>query len=139
VAFLKYLRVLHGSLLLRSISGEGLSINAFIGPNVNRCGMKATKSAELSANPRVGGVQAANAKLNLMHKGKRIFVSAVAFAAVLTSGCQTFNMTPEKFAEQQMGHYDCTAGGKTLEVAGTLLYFLAPASGSRMPDPAPEP
>ena len=67
------------------------------------------------------------------------FLSVVSISAVLTCGCQTFNMTPEKFAEQQMGHYDCTAGGKALEVAGSLLYFLAPGSGSRMPDSAPEP
>jgi len=67
------------------------------------------------------------------------FISVVSISAVLASGCQTFNMSSEKFAEQQKGHYDCSPEAKTVEVAGSLLYFMTAGSGSRMPDPAPEP
>ena len=117
----------------QSISGDVLSINAFIGANGNRRGMKATKRIAFSVNRR------ATAKFTFLHRRQRLFVSVVSLLAVLTSGCQTFNMTPEKFAEQQKGHYGCTAEAKTVEVAGSLLYFLTAFSGSRMPDPAPEP
>jgi len=65
-------------------------------------------------------------------------VSAVSLLAVLTSGCQTFNLPPEKFAEQQMGHYESTPGTKTMEVAGCLLYLLHPSVGTRVSDPVPE-
>jgi hypothetical protein len=67
------------------------------------------------------------------------FLSAVSLSAVLVSGCQTFNMSPEKFAEQQKGHYDCTPEARTVEVAGCLVYFLHPLLGCRMLAPAPEP
>jgi hypothetical protein len=67
------------------------------------------------------------------------FLSVVSISAALASGCQTFNMTPEKFAEQQKGHYDCTPEARTVEVAGNLLYFLSAFSPRHMPDPAPEP
>jgi len=125
--------------LPQSISGEVLSINAGIGANVNRSGMKATKCISLSANPRAVGLQAASATLTVLHRRQRLFVLVVSLSAVLASGCQTFNMSPEKFAEQQRGHYDCTPEAKTVEVAGCLLYFLSACSGRRMPDPAPEP
>ncbi len=125
--------------LPQSISGDVLSINAFIGANGNRRGMKATKRTAFSVNRRAVGLQAVNAKLTFLHRRQRLFVSVVSLLAVLTSGCQTFNMTPEKFAEQQKGHYGCTPEAKTVEVAGSLLYFLTAFSGSRMPDPAPEP
>jgi len=62
----------------------------------------------------------------------------VSLSALLTSGCQTFNMTPEKFSEQQKGRYDCSPESRTVEVAGTLLYFIGPFLGCRMPGPAPE-
>jgi len=125
--------------LLQSIFGDVLSIHAFIGADVNRRGMKATKCAVLSANPRAIGLPSASAKLTLLHRLQRSFILVVSLAAVLTSGCQTFNMSPEKFAEQQKGHYDCTPEAKTVEVAGLMLYFLTACSGRRMPDPAPEP
>jgi len=51
----------------------------------------------------------------------------------------TFNMSPEKFAEQQKGHYDDSPEARSVEVAGYLLYFLHPCSGWRTPDPASEP
>ena len=101
--------------------------------------MKATKRTAFSVNRRAVGLQAVNAKFAFLHRRQRLFVSVVSLLAVLTSGCQTFNMTPEKFAEQQKGHYGCTPEAKTVEVAGSLLYFLTAFSGSRMPDPAPEP
>ncbi len=123
----------------QSISGEVLSINAGICANVNTRGMRATECAALSANPRVVGLQSASAKLPVVHRRPRLFVSVVSLAALLASGCQTFNMPPEKFAEQQRGHYDCTPEAKTVEVAGCLLYFLSACSGRRMPDAAPEP
>jgi len=98
--------------LAQSISSEILSINAFIGVNANPWRMKVTKRAA--------------------------FFSLVSLSAVLASGCQTFNMSSEKFAEQQKGHYDCTAEARTVEVAGCVLYFLRPILGCRMPGPAPE-
>jgi len=125
--------------LPQSISDDVLSINAFIGTNVNRCGMKATKCAALSANPRAVGLKSASAKFTVLRSRQRLFVAVVSLAALLASGCQTFNMSPEKFAEQQKGHYDCTPEAKTVEVAGCLLYFLSACSGRRMSDPAPEP
>jgi hypothetical protein len=85
------------------------------------------------------GLPSASAKLTLLDRGQRLFVSVVSFSAVLTSGCQTFNMTPEKFAEQQKGRYDCSPEARTVEVAGCLLYFLQPCLGSRMPVPESEP
>ena len=101
--------------------------------------MKTTKCTAFSLNRRAVGLRSVNAKLTLLHRRQRFFVSAVSLAAALTSGCQTFNMTQEKFAEQQKGHYDCTPEAKTVEVAGCLLYVLYPLLGSRMPDPAPQP
>jgi len=67
------------------------------------------------------------------------FLSVIFLSAVLASGCQTFNMSPEKFAEQQKGHYDDTPEARIVEVAGYLLDFLNPCSGCRTPDPASEP
>src|SRR2546425_6417491 len=99
--------------------------------------MKATKSDALSANPPAIGLPSASAKLTLFHWRPRLFLSVVSLSAVLTTGCQTFNMSAEKFAEQQKGQYDCTPGSKTVEFAGCLLYFLYPCSGRRMPGPAP--
>jgi hypothetical protein len=99
--------------------------------------MNATKCAALSANPRAVGFQSAGARLTVDRQ--RLFVSVVSLSATLTSGCQTFNMSPEKFAEQQKGHYDCTPEARTVEVAGCLLYLLYPCLGRRMPDPPPEP
>ena len=101
--------------------------------------MKTTKRTAFSVNRRAVELPSASAKLKLFHGRQRLFVSLVSLAAVLTSGCQTFNMTQEKFAEQQKGHYDCTPEAKTVEVAGCLLYVLYPLLGSRMPDPAPQP
>jgi hypothetical protein len=69
---------------------------------------------------------------------QRLFVSVAFLLALLTSGCQTFNMTPEKFAQQQKGRYDCSPEARTVEVAGTLLYFMGPFLGCRMPGPVPE-
>ena len=66
------------------------------------------------------------------------FLSLIFLSAVLASGCQTFNMSPEKCAEQQKGHYDCTPEARSVEVAGFLVYFLHPLLSCRMPDPAPE-
>ena len=66
------------------------------------------------------------------------FLSVTFLSAVLASGCQTFNMSPEIFAEQQKGHYACTPEAKTVEAAGNLLYLLHFLGGCRMPDPAPE-
>ena len=66
------------------------------------------------------------------------FLSVIFLSAVLASGCQTFNMSPEKFAEQQKGHYDCTAEARTVEAAGSLLYVLHFLGGCRMPGPVPE-
>ena len=123
----------------QSISGDVLSINAFIGANGNRRGMKATKRTAFSVNRRAVGLQTVNAKLTFLHRRQRLFVSVVSLLAVLTSGCQTFNMTPEKFAEQQKGHYDCSPEARTVEVAGTLLYFLSACSPRHLPVPAPEP
>jgi len=48
-------------------------------------------------------------------------------------------MSPEKFAEKQKGRYDCSPEARTVEVAGTLLYFMTAFSPRHMPDPAPEP
>jgi len=48
-------------------------------------------------------------------------------------------MSQEKFAEQQNAHYDCSPEARTVEVAGSLLYFMTAGAGSRMHDPAPEP
>ena len=128
-----------GGTLLQSIFGDELSINAFVGADDNPRGMKATKRTALSVDRRAIGLPSTSAQGTVIRRRQRLFVSVAFLLAVLTSGCQTFNMTPEKFAEQQMGHYDCTPGGKTMEVAGCLLYFLSPGMGSRMPDPAPEP
>src|SRR6266545_2987445 len=103
--------------------------------------MKATKCAVSSANPRAVGLQGAGRKLTGLHGRQRLFLSVISLSAVLASGCQTFNMSPEKFAEQQKGRYDCTPEARTVEAAGNVLYFLYflyPCSGRRMPDPAPE-
>ena len=66
------------------------------------------------------------------------FLSVSFLSAVLASGCQTFNMSPEKFAEQQKGHYDCSPEARTVEAAGSLLYVLQFLGGCRMSGPAPE-
>jgi hypothetical protein len=92
--------------------------------------MKATECSSLSPNPRVVDLQSA--------RRQRLFVSVAFLTAVLTSGCQTFNMTPEKFAQQQKGRYDCSPEARTVEVAGSLLYFMHPFSGCRMTGPVPE-
>jgi hypothetical protein len=116
--------------LLLSISGDVFSIHAFIGADVNGQAMKATECSSLSANPRAVGLQSA--------RRQRLFVWVAFLSAVLTSGCQTFNMTPEKFSEQQKGRYDCSPESRTVEVAGFLLYLLHPCWESRIPDPMPE-
>ena len=75
-----------------------------------------------------------------MKATKRVaFLSVVSISAALASGCQTFNMSPEKFAEQQKGRYDDTPEARTVEIAGYLLYFLHPLVGCHMPDSASEP
>jgi len=101
--------------------------------------MKATKRTALSVNRRAIGLPSASAELTVVHRRQRLLVAVVSLSVVLISGCQTFNMSPEKFVEQQRGHYDCTPEAKTVEVAGCLLYFLSACSGRRMPDAAPEP
>ena len=67
-----------------------------------------------------------------------MFLSVISLSAALACGCQTFNMSSEKFAEQQRGRYDCSPEARTVEVAGSLLYFLHPFLGYRMPGPVPE-
>ena len=89
--------------LAQSIFGEVLSINPIISENVNRWGMKATNYATPSVIPGTVDLQSTRAKLTLDHGRERSIISAVFVSALLTSGCQTFNMSPEKFAEQQKG------------------------------------
>jgi len=69
---------------------------------------------------------------------RAMFLSVISLSAALASGCQTFNMSSEKFAEQQRGRYDCSPEARTVEVAGSLLYFMRPFLGCRMPGPVPE-
>src|SRR5439155_23918541 len=102
-------------------------------------GMKTTTCAKSSAIPGAVGFPSTSAKLAALHRCRRLFLSVVSISAVLTSGCQTFNMSPEKFAEQQKGHYDDSPEARTVEVAGYLLYFLHPLVGCHMPDSASEP
>ena len=128
-----------GGILLQSIFGDELSINAFVGADDNPRGMKASKRTALSVDRRAIGLPSTSAQGTVIRRRQRLFVSVAFLLAVLTSGCQTFNMTPEKFAEQQMGHYDCTPEARTVVVAGSLLYFLSAFSGRRMPDSVPVP
>jgi len=101
--------------------------------------MKATHYATPSVIPGAVDLQSTRTKLTVRHGREKSIISAVFISALLTSGCLTFNMSPEKFAEQQKGHYDDTPEARIVEVAGYLLDFLNPCSGCRTPDPASEP
>ena len=88
--------------------------------------MKATMCAAQSGNPLSNGLQAATAILTALHRRHPLFFPVAFLAAMLTSGCQTFNMSPEQFAEQQKGHYADTIEARGVEVFGTMLYILRP-------------
>jgi len=93
--------------------------------NVNRySGMKATKCISLSANPRAVGLQSSQRDTHRAPQASAIVRLVVSLSAVLASGCQTFNMSPEKFAEQQRGHYALHTGSEDCGSCGCLLYFL---------------
>ncbi len=109
-----------------SIAIEVLSINAIIGAGGNPLCMKATMCAAQSGNPLSNGLQAATAILTALHRRHPLFFPVAFLAAMLTSGCQTFNMSPEQFAEQQKGHYADTIEARGVEVFGTMLYILRP-------------
>ncbi len=42
------------------------------------------------------------------------------------AGCQTFNMTQEKFEQQQKGQYVQTPEAEAVEVSGWFLQFFGP-------------
>ena len=49
-------------------------------------------------------------------------------ALTMVTGCQTFNMSEARFAEEQAGVYKDNAAGTAVIVGGTLLDIFAPDS-----------
>ena len=62
----------------------------------------------------------------LKNHSRTCLAAALAVWLTILTGCQTFSLSEEQFAQQQQGNYSQSAEAQSVELAGWLMQFFGP-------------